>query len=260
VAIDTFSFFNFGHVITTTNKNIPFNEGAGELNAEIDVGDYTLGEFIIAIQTAMNAVSITNTFTISINRADNTMTIASDVGNFDLLTTSGATVGTSAYSLMGFSGADKTGAMTYTGGSKSGSQYFPQTMLQDFIPAENWIEQVDASVNETASGRVETVNFGTKSFIEFSLPFITDIVPQDGHMIKSNATGVQDARDFFGSIINKTKFEFVPDIDTTATFSKVILEKTPQKGDGTGFKIEERISDNLPGYFRSGKIKIREVI
>lgn len=263
MALSTFPAFNYGHLITKDNFNIAFDEGAGELTASIAIGDYTLGELAVAVQTALNAVSVTNTFSVAVDRSDSTFDITADTSAFSLLVSSGSTAGTSAFSLLGFTGADLTGSLTYSGNERSGKRYISQTLVQNYKAPEDFQEAIQSSVNESASGVVETVNFGRRKLIEFDIPFITDIVPQDGKVIKSRANGVADARDLFlnetDGLINKGRFEFVPDVNTPSTFHKVILERTPESSDGTGFRLKERVGDNLPGYFETGLIRLRVV-
>lgn len=258
MALNTFSLFTYGHVITNENQNINFDEGAGELSAQIAIGDYTLGEFAIAVQTAMNTAAVLNVYDVTVNRTTRTLQITGDTVAFDLLITTGSQLGTSAFPLMGFTGADLTAAMTYEGNNASGSKFEPQFLLQDYVNPGDFVESVQSSVNESASGEVETVNFGKKEIVEFSIPFITDIA-MDGKVIKNNATGVADARAFFLQVIDKVRFEFIPDIDTPATFFKVILESTPENREGTSFKLKERFRDNLPGIFETGLIRLRVV-
>jgi len=258
MALDTFSAFNFGHVVTDANKFINFNEGSGELSASIAIGDFTLGEYAVAVATAMNTVAVVNVYTVTVNRPGETLTIVGDTGAFDLLISSGSQVASGAFTLMGFTGADLTGLLTYTG-ERSGTQFRPQTKLNDYTPKENFKDFIQPTVNESASGVLEVVSFGRREFIEFSLPFITDIVPQDGKVIKSSTTGVADTNEFLEAITEKTKFEFVPSVLSAGTFIKVVLEKTAENNDGTGYKLRERIADNLPGYFRSGLITLRVI-
>ena len=259
MALNSFSSFNYGHVVTSSNFSINFDEGGGELEAQIAIGDYTLGEYVIAIQTAMNSVATTNIYSVSVNRADGSITITSDTAPFSLLVATGTQIGTTAFTLMGFTGADRTLSQTYSGNLRSGFQYRAQTKLQDYQPKESLQDFIQPTVNESADGVIEVISFGTRNFIELSIPFITDIVPQDNQFIKSNPTGVDDAIDFLSNITSKAKFEFVPDIDVQNTFEKVILESTPSAETGTGFRLEERVNDNLPGYYRTGRLKLRVV-
>src|SRR6185503_364885 len=93
------------------------------------------------------------TYTVTANRSSRTITIAT-TSTFSLLVSSGTHTGTAPWSLMGFTGSDRTGASTYTGNAASGSEYRPQFLLQNYISSDDWQQAADASVNKTASGRV----------------------------------------------------------------------------------------------------------
>lgn len=257
MALNTFSSFYYGYNIDDTNNIIPFSEGGDELSANIEIGAYTLTEFLVAVKTALDSAG-ENTYTASVDRSTRVITISS-TGTFSLLVSSGTTIGTSPYQLMGFTGgSDLTGQASYSAPSASGYKYEPQFVLQDYVSPEDYQEYADASVNESSSGLVEVLSFGLRSFIEMNIKFITDI-PQDGTRVKSNSTGVQDARQFFQYITQKFSFEFIPDLANPNTFYKVILESTPQSREGIGYKLRELYGRGMPGYFESGVITLRVV-
>ena len=108
--LSTMSKWYYGHYIDTTNRNLPFNDGTDKV-AILNVGDYTLTEFVTETSRALNAAS-SLTFTVSVDRSTRLITIAAG-STFELQTTSGASA--NVFSLLGFSGADKTGTNTYTG-------------------------------------------------------------------------------------------------------------------------------------------------
>ncbi len=254
--IYTWSKFNFGHDVTVDNKYIPFAEGAGELLAEVAIGNYTLAEFAQAVEDALNTAGAL-TYVVTLSRTGNILTVAAS-GTFQLLAFTGSTTST-AYSLMGFeTTSDRTGAATYAGPLPSGTEYFPQFQLQSYVPPENYIESVDPTINTTGDGRVEVVNFGRKRMIEMDIKFITDL-PMDGQTFGNNPTGLQDARDFLDYISQKKVFEFVPDELTPGTFHKVILEKSQNYGNGTGFKLKELFTQGLNDIYETGVFTLRVI-
>lgn len=257
--IYTWSKFNYGHTVSLTNKYILFSEGAGELIATIEEGNYSLGGYVSAVQDALNATGALD-YIVSVDRAgSNTISISAS-GVFSLLTNTGTLLDTSAFSMMGFSyaSANLTGADNYDGNMQSGSVYSPQFLLQSYVPPENFLESVNPVINESGDGRVEVIRFGTKNKIEMDLKFITDL-PMDGLTIRNNPAGLSSALAFLNYITQKKKFEFVPDIDTPDTFSKVILESYPSSNDGTGFKLKELFADGLPDVYETGVITLRVV-
>lgn len=259
MSITTFSRFFQPLVVDINNRNLNFTEGAGpELTAVLEIGSVTHSEMAVVLKTALDAAGAL-TYTVTFNRSDRTFTIAT-TSAFGLLITSGSQIGTGPFTLIGFTGADLTGLTTYTGDSGSGLEYLPQFLLQDYIaPGENK-EKVEASINESASGKIEVISYGTRQFISFSLKFITSRTDvADGHIIKFNATGKEDAITFFTNIITKNKFEFMPDKDTQATFFKILLESAPGSSTGTGFKLKELTGDGIPNVYEIDNVKCRVV-
>ena len=254
--IDTFSIFYFDHEISSENQNLPFDEGSGEVNATIQIGSYTLTEFATATETALNAASVTRTFTVTVNRATQKITIAAD-GTFDLLIGTGSTIGSSAFTLLGFTGStDLTGLATYTGDSISGDFYKPQFKFQNFVDKNDFQDFVDPSVNESTDGNIEIIRYGTRQFYEFDIKYITN-TPMDDQVIKSNATGLEDARRFFRSITKRTPFEIMLDIDDRDTFDKVILERIPGSRTATGYRLQELFRRQVRDVYEVNGIRLR---
>lgn len=258
MSISTFSTFYYGHNVTTSNHKINFDEGSGELTATITLGAYSLTDFVTAVQTAMNAAG-TYTYTVSVNRSTRIITIATSDGNFSLLASTGSNIASGAWSLMGFDATDVSGSMSYDGDNASGSAYSPQFKLQDYVSTNEWKSASSATVNKTTSGRVEVIKFGDEEFFEANIKYVTDISQPNNTLIKNNASGLSDLNTFMQYIINKRTIEFIPDIDTPATFEKVLLESAPGFSDGTGYKLRELYARGLPGYYETGTLVFRVV-
>ncbi len=259
MALSTFSTFYTLPAVTNANNKLNFDESAGELTATIDIGAFAPSEIITQVTTAINAVSVTNTFTVTLDRDTRLVTITGDTSAFDLLLATGSQLGVSIFPLLGFNqGVDLTGLLTYTGDTPMGSIYEPQFILQDFVSEDDQQEKVDPSVNESAEGLLEVISFGINRFIELNAKFITNI-EMDGKVIKSNPTGVEDARAFLQFITNKATFEFMKDIGDRDTFLIVVLETTPTNRDGTGYLLKELTNQNLPNIFETGRLKLRVI-
>ena len=255
--ISTLSVFYYGYTITEDNLYLDFDEGGSELTAEISVGSYTPTEFAVALKTALDAAGAL-TYTVSFARATRYITISA-TGNFTIRSNTGTHVGTSPFSIMGFStAANYTGAATYTG-TASGSSYEPQYLLQDYIASTDYQEAVDASVNKTASGRVEVVKFGTQAFMECNIKFATDILQPSGGPITNSATGVSSLRSFLQYCVTKGPLEFMADKDTRSTYETMILESTPESQNGTGYRLKEMYDTGCAGYFQTGRLRFRVV-
>lgn len=254
--IYSWSKFNYGQIITIENNFIAFDEGSGELLAELEAGDYTLGELASEIASAMTGTGALD-YAVTIDRDGNFFTISAN-GNFSLLIATASTSFT-VFQLIGFTGgADLTGDDSYQGLTPCGSEYKPQFKLQSYSAPEDNVESVEGTVNRAASGNTELVRFGTESMIEMDIKFITNLV-MDGLIIRNNPEGLEDARAFFNYITQKARFEFVPDESNPDVFYKVILEKTPASPNGTGFKFRELYTDGLPDIYETGVIELRVV-
>lgn len=257
MALQTHSKFYFGYTVNATNTSLDFDEGGGELQASVSQGGYSYTELGAAIQNAMNEVG-GQVYTVTTNRDDRTYTISAS-GTFDLLINSGSRSGSSVFSLAGFTGADVTGAITYTSNLSSGSEYTTQLMLQDYIPSSDFQGAQNAAVNEAASGEIEVVTFGSRLNIQMNFKFITDYPMGNSSIIRNRPTGVSDFRTFIQFMITKARFEFMPDENDADSFEKVILESTPDDSNGISYKLNELVGRGLPGFYDSGIMTLRVI-
>lgn len=260
MSITTRSSFYYGHTVTLSNFQVDFDEGSGEITADLPVGSYSLTSFAAQIAASMTDTGLLS-YSATVDRATRKITISEDLStDFDLLASSGTHTGTSALTLAGFS-ADKTVGFSHESDSASGKEYRPQFLLQEFVDFDDFQQASQAAVNVSASGATEVVSFGLIKMAEMSIKFASNIDQGTGNIIETNATGVADLREFLQDITGKSFFEFNPDRDAPAVFRKVILDKLSGGGskDGTGYKLQEEYGKNMPGYFSSGKLTLREV-
>jgi hypothetical protein len=256
MSITTYSAFNYGHTVTEDNQYINFSEDGGltELGAQIDIGSYSLGDFINKVSEAINHIAQVQEYTVALDRSTRKITISA-ASNFDLLISSGTQTSISAYSLMGFTGADLTASNSYEGDSASGSQYAPQFLLQRYVDFADYLKTNNVSVNESASGVVEVVGYGRIEYMQCNITLATDIVPQGA--INENPTGVADLRAFMTYITTKAPIEIIKDINDTNTYRKALLESTTESKDGTDFRLKELYARKLVGYFETGRLEFR---
>lgn len=251
--LSTRSKWYYGHYIDQTNRTISFNDGTAK-TATLKVGDYTLTEFVVEVARSLNAAS-SLTFTVSVDRSTRIITIAGS-SNFELSIASGASA--NPFSLIGFTGADRTGSNSYAGNVGSGSEFLPQFKLQKFIAfGDNQVASY-SNVAKSANGTVEVVSFGTDDFMTCEIAYQTNN-NTTGSVIENQANGLDNLRTFLQYATNKRKMEFIPDRDTTGTYSKVIIESTNASGSGTGYKLNEYLG-RMPGFFSSGVLKFRKVV
>lgn len=258
MTIKTRSAFNYGHRITLENRFLNFNEGSGELTATLKVGFYSLGGFAVEISRAMNE-SGTNSYTVTVNRGDDTLTITG-TGTFVLLAGSGSQVTTSPFSLMGFAAIDTASLSAHTGESRSGFQYRPQFLLQSFLDFNDNKSKLNPSINQSASGKVEVVSFGDVRFMTCNITLATDIQQGGKNVaIENNPTGIADLRSFMEFIIDKGNIEFIPDRDNPSVFTTCFLESTPTDAKGVSYELKELYTRGLAEYFETGILKFRKI-
>jgi hypothetical protein len=256
MAILTYSAFNYGHKITSDNQNINFSEnGVDELTAIIPVGSYTLGDFVNAISVALNKYG-TLDYSVTLDRVTRKITISANA-SFELWVVTGSLINVSTFPLMGFTGTDRTGASTYESDSPSGYQYSPQFLLQNFTDFEDEQRKAEASISQTASGRVQVTSYGEVKIMSANITLATNIPDQVA--IRENLNGVSDLREFMIYSIEKNPLEFIPDENNPNIFTKCLLEKTPESSEGVGFKLKELYSRNLTGYFETGDLQFRKI-
>lgn len=256
MSLRTFSVFYYGHTLTDLNNRLDFTEGAGpELTATLNVGDYSLTEFVAELKRALDVAGAL-TYTVTLSRSTRKITIAT-TSTFSLLTTSGSHFGTSVFTLAGFSGADKTGAPTYQGDAGSGTAFTPQFILQDHKPSTANQRAIEATVHKTGSGKVQVTRFGVEKFVQCRIRFSTNIYQTSNSRIRNNPTGVADLEAFMQYMMTKAKAEYMPNESAPDTFETVILESTEESSQGTGFELRERYDINIPGYFDSSILKLK---
>ena len=254
--IETKSSFYFIESVDESSFYLDFDEGGPEIFAEVGSGHYTHSDLALAIQNAMNSVG-GQSYSVIFNRDERTFTISAS-SNFSLLISSGTHVGANVFSLLGFTGPDLTGSNSYTG-EQAGIEYLPQFKIQDWVDQEDLQKAAYASKNKSANGIVETVTFGIEKFFEMNILFITDIEQGAGSLIETSVNGVSKARNFLRFITSQREIEFMPDRNNKSIFYKLILESTEESSDGTGYRLKELYTKNLPYYFETGKLVFRLV-
>jgi len=259
MSLTTFSSFYYDFEVQdsadTINKYLDFDEGGPEFTAAIAIGSHTATDLELKVKTAMDAVG-GQAYTISFSRANRTYTISA-ASNFTLRISSGSSIGSDIFSLLGFTGANRTGSNSYTGNAIAGAVYDVQFILQDHIASANSQRSVEATVRKSASGQIEIVRFGTESFVQMNLKYITDKTPQDNVVIKANSSGVSDLQAFMQFITTKGPVEYMADSSSPSTYETLILERTSFDRKGLGYELKEMYDRGLPGYFETGILRFR---
>lgn len=257
MALDTKCKFYYGIEIETDNNVLDFNEGSGELSITIPVGIYSPQEIALKLSALLTDAG-TQVYSCTFNRSTRKITIAS-TSNFSILISSGTHSVTTLYETLGYTGgSDLTGASSYLAPGQIGYEFIPQFYLLDYIPLEHNIKSIQASINETGSGKVEVVRYGTKRFMECSIELITNKPFKGSDFWTSSTTGLDDALSFMNYATQKSKVEFMPNKDAVNTYYTLILESTEADQTGIGFKLLEQLEYGS-GYYRTGKLVFREI-
>jgi hypothetical protein len=252
--IKTYPLFYYDYRITAQSFYLNFDDGIGDISAQLRPGNYSPTKLANEVSRAMST-SGNQDYVCTFNRADRSFTITAALP-FSLLITSGANAGLSAFGVLGFSGDDLAGLTSYTG-NPAGKEYSPQFLPQDFIGFSDFKEFAEASINESASGEVEIYSIGQRSFMEFNITLATNLNQGRGGVIRSDSQGVEKLRDFLAYSITKGELEFMENETDRLNYSTIILESTASSSTGTGYKLNELYSRGLPEYFETGRLKWR---
>jgi hypothetical protein len=253
MGISTRVKFYYINPITKDNNNLDFNEGAGEINAQVAVGAKSPEQLALAVQRALNDNS-ENDYTVDFDRTTGFITISSSIV-FDLLAASG-TSGFSILPTLGFT-TDQTGLNSYTGTTPIQETYIPQFLLQDFLAPEDNIQGIQPSVQESAQGEIEVITFGNRSFFEFNIRFINDLDRNPTSIIEVNTNAIQETRDFLNFCITKSPLEIMRDRDNPAIFETIQLESNRSSRDGVGFRLQE--IRGLQNWYETGLLIFRKI-
>lgn len=259
MTIKTKSVFYYIDGITSDNLYMNFiepNQLNIELTAELRIGTYSMSQLVTEVQRALNDAG-DNVYTVVFDRDTRIVTISAD-DDFDLLVTTGANSGASTYSLLGYT-SNKSGSDTYDADEAFGSSYEPQYFFQDYKDVDNNVDGIRASVNESASGVIEVVTFGRRSFYEFNIKWITDKAQSKSSPFDEDLNALQNSRDFLDFAITKQNLEFMKDKSDRNTFDVVLLESTRKSRQGTSYELRELLGQGLDEYYETGILKFRKV-
>ena len=254
--IKTLSRFYFGTAISSTNRSLDFSEGGPELQATLKVGSYSATEYAAEWQRALREAGSQN-YVVSFNRTTQKLTVSAPL-SFELLRGTGTRIGSGPWAMSGFgTGADLTGANTYTATNICGERYDPQYILADFVSDEDSVVKESATVNTTPAGLVQQVSFGESFRVEMNIRVITDILGLKNANFIENANGISDARNFIAYLLTKGRVEFMRDKDTPTEYIKCFLESTKEDKEGRRFVLKNM---GVPDFYETGVLVFRKVL
>jgi hypothetical protein len=254
--LNTRSQFLYGLKITAGENYLSFVEASTpsqQRAATLHPIGYSLTSLRAELETALNAAG-NQTYTVTLNQAARTFTISAP-GNFNILINSGPFNGSSIWGVLGLGFSDLTGGNSYTT-QPLGILYKPQFYLLDYVDGLNNQRPIDSVKNETSSGIVEVVRYGTRYLYEMTIDFITNIPQDPNGWIETDTTAIEKARAFLEYVTAQNVVDFYPDRDLP-DFITLALHSTQQDSNGLGFKISEK--QGLPGYYTTGILTFRKV-
>lgn len=255
--INTLSVFYYGFNITKDNYAINFSEGGPEISTQLRINDYTLTGFAEEIAERMTLAG-TQEYTVSVNRNTRVLTISAP-GPFELLTATGSQQSVAIWDLAGFDTlTDKTGASSYVGDQPAGLEYRPQLTFDNYLALEDNLVKESSSVNISANGVVQTLEFGDGQRMECNIRGATDRTGLKMNPFFENPNGRQDLIDFMNYLITKAKIEFMPDVSNRNNFFELLLDSTTADRNGTRYKIQNMKGAN--DFYETGLLTFRKVI
>ncbi len=256
MALSAQSLFLYGYTVTTSNRNFDFRAVSAETprQAVLNLGYYSLSGLMRELVRAIGVVDATNTYTITADRTvsgglQNRVTIASSSAFFSILFASGPNTATNCATLFGFTATDKTGALTYTGSSTTGTAVRPNASLPQIF-GYNFIDpsyqpMVMGSLNVATSGIKEEVIFNIQNFWGVDFRWITP---------------TESTSDWAGLItwmIQARPLEFTPMIPAPTTYYEGTLETSSASGKAMAFYLKEMLPD-FPNVYQTGPMKFRQ--
>lgn len=254
MALSQRSLILYNYDITSTNRSLDFKEVSGGpvLQATLKLGSYSLTSLLAEIARAMNSVA-TKVYVATADRTvmgglQNRVTITSTDGTyFDLMFGTGPRVASSVATLIGFLATDRTGALTYTGSSTSGTAFLSTLVGYNYLgPDMNF--QIQGARALSATGIKEAVTFPVMNFLEIEFKY------------EPKAKVISDWVPFFTWAVKQRRFEITPEYGTPNTFYEVTLDKTEADGaNGMAWRPKELLP-NFPNEYSTGKLTMRQLV
>lgn len=256
MGIKTRSVFYYGHEVDKNEHFISINEGSGELIVNLVPSGYSFTELAAELARALNEAG-SNSYAVTVNRDNRRFTISSS-GNFSILAASGSYMNSSLYTTLGFNFADKSGLSSYTSDFSTGKVWEPQLTLFNYVPSAHKEGSLQATQDESGSGEIQVVNFGTINMMEFEARYITNRSDKPS-IIDLDLAGVENAMAFLKYIRQKNRIEFMEDKNNRSIYEKFILTKSSSSSTGLEVQLFEMTGQNLQDYYETRLLSFRKV-
>lgn len=256
MALSSQSIFLYGYTVTAANRNFDFQAVAAETTrqAVLNLGYYSLSGLMRELVRAIGVVDATNTYTVTADRSfsaglQNRITIATSGTYLSILFASGVNTATNCAALFGFTATDKTGSLTYTGTSTTGTVLRPNRSQ----PAIFGFNYNDPTFQPRAMGSLNVATSGVKEEVIFNIQNFWSI---DFKYITQNE-GQNEWLPFFTWIIQARAIEMTPVIASYASFFEGTIESTSADGKGMAFYLKEMLPQ-FPNIYQTGTMKFRQ--
>jgi hypothetical protein len=254
--LKTKSQFLYGLRVVANDQSISFVEAATpseERVATLKATSYSLTGLRYELQRALNE-SGNQDYTVTLNENDFTFTISAPL-DFDILVSSGIFAGSSIWLVLGLGFSDLTGSNSYIT-EPLGILYRPQFYLLDYLDGRYHQRPIDSTKNETSSGIVEVVRYGTRYIYEMNIDFVTEIPQDPSGWIETDTNALTNLREFLEYCTGQGIVEFFADRDETESVA-LVLQGTTSDSNGLGFRLTEK--PGLPDYYTTGLLTFRKV-
>ena len=249
MALKAISSFNYGIEINTYNRSIDYNLGASEIRATLNLGYYSLTTIAQEIVRAMTEADNSVTYFVVINRninsgKENRISIGvTGSPFFSLLFSSGTRAASSAASVLGYVGTDKTGLTVYTGQFSCGKIFQSEMMGYNWVSPDMY-RTIQGTRSISVSGIKEAIVFQIMKFFSVEFKYERDLT---------------NWITFFEWAIQQRPLEFTPEISSPSIFHNCTLEKTGQDGNGLGYQIKEMLP-SFPNHYQTGNLTFRIIV
>lgn len=255
MGIKTLSQFYYGHFVDKQEHFISIDEGAGEIIVNLTPSGYTFFEQGVELQRALNASLVTQVYTVTTDRSTRKYTISAP-SNFSILAGTGAYAGSLAYTQLGLNIVDKTGANSYVSDFSTGTVYRPQLPFFSYAPSNLREGSIQATQDESGSGAVQVVSFGSINIMEADIKYVTNRKDKPD-IIEYDADAVESCMQFLSYLRQKNRVEFMPDRDDPDTFERLLLTKSSVSGTGLEVKLSEM--SGIQDYYETNPLTFRVI-
>lgn len=236
MALTSRSLFLYGFQITASNQFITFGTSVLEVGmnartAVLALGFYSLSTLLSEVERALISADPTHIYTATADRTimsgtQNRVTIATNFTYLSIYFSTGNP--SNPASTLGFSGADLTGATSYTGTSTCGTAFSPNMEGYSFLPIQ-YMKKNFGVTSISASGLKESIVFSLQQFWQVQFKYIPE----------SSATN--DWEPLINWMVQQKELDFTPNITSPGVFYSGTLDD-PGKG------LELSLSEMLPNF------------